>query len=128
MSRGFHLITRAVEAALERELREAGNGLLHLLLLHTSASLTLNENSDPSVRADFEEFSNALVPESFRGFTHTFEGADDMPAHIKSALYGAALLLPVQSGRIVLGTWQGIYCNEHRDHGGARSIFCTLLS
>jgi secondary thiamine-phosphate synthase enzyme len=124
--RGFHLITRAVEDALPKDFR-VRHGLCHLLIKHTSASLTLNENADPDVRVDMETFFNALVPESFRGFTHTSEGSDDMPAHIKSSLFGASLIIPVTAQRLNLGTWQGIYLCEHRDYGGPRRIVLTLL-
>ena len=123
--RGFHLITREVEAALP-ELRDVAAGLLHVHIAHTSASLTLNENASPDVRRDFETWFNAAVPEDFGGWTHTIEGPDDMPAHIKAALLGASLTLPVGDGRLQLGTWQGIYLGEHRDRGGARSLVLTL--
>jgi secondary thiamine-phosphate synthase enzyme len=122
--RGFHLVTGEVLAGLP-ELAEVSVGLLHLLLAHTSAALTLNENASPDVRADFRSWFDTAVPE--RGpWTHTLEGADDMPAHIKSSLLGATLTLPVGGGRLQLGTWQGIYLCEHRDHGGARSLLATL--
>ena len=123
--RGFHLVTREVVEAVP-EIGGVGVGLLHLHLLHTSASLTLNENASPDVRRDFETWFNAAVPESFGGWTHTFEGADDMPAHIKASLLGPSLTLPVRDGRLALGTWQGIYLCEHRDHGGPRSLTLTL--
>jgi secondary thiamine-phosphate synthase enzyme len=124
--RGFHLITRIIED----ELQKAGtikNGICNLCLQHTSASLTLNENADPDVRKDFETFFNSMVPEAFRGFEHTSEGADDMPAHIKSSLMGATLTLPVTNNRLYLGTWQGVYLCEHRDHGGRRRIVITVI-
>lgn len=124
--RGYHLITSLVQDAL-RGLGVSGTGLCHLCLLHTSASLTLNENADPDVRTDFETFFNALVPESFRGFEHTSEGSDDMPAHIKSSLMGATLTIPVTAGRLRLGTWQGVYLCEHRNHGGRRRLVITAL-
>ena len=123
--RGFHLVTREVVEGLP-ELAEFRIGLAHLHLLHTSASLTLNENASPDVRRDFETWFNAAVPESFRGWTHTFEGADDMPAHVKASLLGPSLTVPVRDGRLALGTWQGIYLCEHRDHGGPRSLTLTL--
>ncbi len=123
--RGFHLVTREVLASLP-EIEELSAGLLHLLLLHTSASLTLNENASPDVRRDFEDYFNDAVPERSGLWTHTLEGADDMPAHIKASLLGASLTLPVRGGRLALGTWQGIYLGEHRDRGGARSIAATL--
>jgi secondary thiamine-phosphate synthase enzyme len=123
--RGFHLITRDVETALP-ELRDAAVGLLHVHIQHTSASLTLNENASPDVRRDFETWFGAAVPEDFGGWTHTLEGPDDMPAHIKASLLGPSLTLPVGDGRLQLGTWQGIYLCEHRDHGGGRSLVLTL--
>ena len=122
--RGFHLVTDEVLQALP-ELREVRVGLLHLLLQHTSASLTLNENASPDVRRDFETWVNAAVPEEF-AWTHTLEGPDDMPAHVKASLMGPSLTLPVDDGRLALGTWQGIYLCEHRDRGGARSLLATL--
>jgi secondary thiamine-phosphate synthase enzyme len=102
-------------------------GLLHLLIQHTSASLSLGENASPDVRRDYEAWANQVVPEDAPYWTHTVEGADDMPAHIKAALFGPSLTLPVASGRLQLGTWQGIYLCEHRDRGGSRSIVATLL-
>ena len=122
--RGFHLITRKVVDALP-ELAELEVGLLHLLIEHTSASLALNENASPDVRRDFEAWSDVAVPEEAPYWTHTLEGADDMPAHVKAALFGPSLTVPVSSGRLRLGTWQGIYLCEHRDRGGPRSIVAT---
>ncbi len=122
--RGFHLITGELLRSLP-EVAELRVGLCHLLLRHTSASLTLNENSSPDVRRDFRTRFDAAVPEQF-AWTHTLEGDDDMPAHIKSALTGPELTLPVRDGRLALGTWQGIYLCEHRDRGGARSLLATL--
>jgi secondary thiamine-phosphate synthase enzyme len=122
--RGFHLITDDVVQALP-ELRFLRVGLLHLLIQHTSASLALNENASPEVRRDFESWSNQAVPERASYWTHTLEGPDDMPAHIKAALFGPALSVPVAAGRLALGTWQGIYLCEHRDRGGARSVVAT---
>ena len=122
--RGFHLVTREVVQALP-ELGEVRTGLLHLHILHTSASLTLNENASPDVRRDFETWVNHAVPEDFP-WSHTLEGADDMPAHVKASLMGPSLTLPVARGRLALGTWQGIYLCEHRDRGGARSLIATL--
>src|SRR5215212_8282827 len=124
--RGFHLVTREVLGALQPELGEVRVGLLHLLIRHTSASLTLNENASPDVRRDFESHFDAAVPEDAPYWTHTDEGADDMPAHIKASLMGPSLSLPVRDGRFALGTWQGIYLCEHRDHGGPRSLIVTL--
>jgi secondary thiamine-phosphate synthase enzyme len=122
--RGFHLITREVLDALP-ELARVQTGLLHLLLMHTSASLALNENASPDVRRDFETWFNEAVPEDARYWTHTIEGPDDMPAHIKAALLGPSLTLPISNGRLAVGTWQGIYLCEHRDRGGARSLTAT---
>jgi len=123
--RGFHLVTREVLGALP-ELGDVSVGLLHLLIQHTSASLALNENASPDVRRDFESYFNAAVPEDAPYWTHTLEGADDMPAHIKASLLGPSLTLPVAGGRLALGTWQGIYLCEHRDRGGSRSVVATL--
>lgn len=122
--RGFHLVTDEVVGGVP-ELREVRVGLLHLLLQHTSASLTLNENASPDVRRDFETWVNAAVPEDF-AWTHTLEGSDDMPAHVKASLMGPSLTLPVRDGRPVLGTWQGVYLCEHRDRGGSRAVVATL--
>lgn len=124
-TRGFHLITDELCAQLG-ELGYYQVGTLHLLLQHTSAGLTLNENADPSVRVDFNRFINKLVPEKEPYFTHTYEGDDDMPAHIKSSLTGAELTIPISNGRLALGTWQGIYLGEYRNHGGQRRIVATL--
>jgi secondary thiamine-phosphate synthase enzyme len=123
--RGFHLVTGEVEAALP-ELRDLRVGLAHLFIRHTSASLTLNENASPDVRRDFDAWFDRAVPEDAPYWTHTIEGPDDMPAHIKASLLGPALSLPVRDGRLALGTWQGVYLCEHRDRGGARSLLVTL--
>jgi secondary thiamine-phosphate synthase enzyme len=122
--RGFHLVTREVVKALP-ELGALKVGLLHLLIVHTSASLALSENASPDVRRDFESWFNQAVPERTAYWTHTLEGPDDMPAHVKAALLGPSLTLPVSGGRLALGTWQGIYLCEHRDRGGARSVVAT---
>jgi secondary thiamine-phosphate synthase enzyme len=122
--RGFHLVTREVLSALP-ELGELEVGMLHLLIQHTSASLALNENASPDVRRDFETWFNQAVPERAPYWTHTLEGPDDMPAHIKAALLGPTLTLPVSDGRPALGTWQGIYLCEHRNRGGSRSLVAT---
>jgi secondary thiamine-phosphate synthase enzyme len=122
--RGFHLVTREIVDALP-ELRELRVGLLHLLIQHTSASLALNENASSDVRRDFETWFNEAVPEGARYWTHTVEGPDDMPAHVKAALLGPSLTLPVARGQLALGTWQGVYLCEHRDRGGARSVIAT---
>jgi secondary thiamine-phosphate synthase enzyme len=123
--RGFHLVTSEVEAALP-ELGDLRVGLAHLFIRHTSASLTLNENASPDVRDDFEAWFDRAVPEDARYWTHTVEGPDDMPAHVKASLLGPSLSLPVRDGRLALGTWQGIYLCEHRDRGGSRSLLVTL--
>ena len=123
--RGFHLITREIVGALP-EVGDVTVGLLHLLIQHTSASLALNENASPDVRRDFETYFNVAVPEDAPYWTHTLEGADDMPAHIKAALLGPSLTLPIARGRLALGTWQGIYLCEHRNRGGSRSVVATL--
>lgn len=124
-SRGFHLITTEVIEALPR-LNELKVGLLHLQLLHTSASLTLNENADPDVRHDMDAFIRHLVPGDLPYFRHTLEGPDDMPAHVGASLFGTQLTLAISEGRPVLGTWQGIWLGEHRDHGGERKLIATL--
>jgi secondary thiamine-phosphate synthase enzyme len=123
--RGFHLVTDEVLEALP-ELASVQVGLLHLLIAHTSASLALNENASPDVRRDFESWANEAVAEGASYWTHTLEGPDDMPAHIKAALFGASLTLPVSRGRLALGTWQGIYLGEHRDAASARTVVATL--
>ena len=123
--RGFHLVTDEIESGLP-ELRRLRVGLAHLFIRHTSASLTLNENASPDVRRDFERWFDDAVPEGAPYWEHTLEGPDDMPAHIKASLLGPSLTLPVSGGRFALGTWQGVYLCEHRDHGGARSLVVTL--
>jgi secondary thiamine-phosphate synthase enzyme len=124
--RGFHLITRDILDGVEG-LHQIRVGLLNLLIQHTSASLTLNENASPDVRRDFESWFDDAVPERAPFWTHTVEGPDDMPAHIKASLLGPVLSLPVAQGRLALGTWQGIYLCEHREHGGPRSIVATAF-
>jgi secondary thiamine-phosphate synthase enzyme len=124
--RGIHLVTAEVLGALP-ELEGIEVGLLHLLIAHTSASLALNENASPEVRADLEAWLDRAVPEGAPYWTHTLEGEDDMPAHVKAALMGPSLSLPLRAGRPVLGTWQGIYLCEHRDRGGARSVVATAF-
>jgi secondary thiamine-phosphate synthase enzyme len=123
--RGFHLVTGELLAALP-ELHELRVGLLHVLIQHTSASLTLNENASPDVRRDFASWFDRAVPERAPYWTHTLEGEDDMPAHVKSSLLGPSLTLPIAGGRLALGTWQGIYLCEHRDHGGPRTLLATV--
>ena len=123
--RGFHLITDEIVAGVP-ELMHIEIGLMHLLLQHTSASLTLNENADPTVRGDFEAYFHRLAPEDQDYYQHTLEGSDDLPAHFKSSLLGVSLQLPVSNGRLQLGTWQGIYLGEHRVQGGSRRVVITL--
>ena len=122
--RGFHLITNEVVAGLK--LADIRVGMLHLFIQHTSASLTLNENASADVRRDFERYFNQAVPDDTPYFEHTFEGPDDMPAHIKASLLGNSLSLPIQEGQLALGTWQGIYLGEHRERGGQRKVLATL--
>jgi secondary thiamine-phosphate synthase enzyme len=124
--RGFHLVTGEIESGVP-ELRELAVGLAHVFILHTSASLTLNENASPDVRDDFEAWFDAAVPEDAPYWTHTIEGPDDMPAHIKASVLGPSLSLPVRDGHLALGTWQGIYLCEHRERGGPRSVVVTLM-
>ena len=124
-ARGFHLITRDIEQALP-ELADLSVGLLHVFIQHTSASLTINENADPTVRVDFEDVFSRLVPENQPYYKHNDEGPDDLPAHIKSSLLGPSLTIPVTNGKLALGTWQGIYLCEHRDYGGSRRLVLTL--
>jgi secondary thiamine-phosphate synthase enzyme len=123
--KGFHLITRRVEEAAG-DLPETG--LMHVLIQHTSAGITLNENADPSVRSDFESFLNHLVPENHPLFSHIYEGADDMPAHLKASLIGNSVTIPITRGRLNLGTWQGIYLCEFRKNGGSRTLVITITS
>lgn len=123
--RGFHLITDDIVRALPA-LAEARTGLLHVFIQHSSASLTINENADPTVREDFESHFNQMVPEDAPYYRHTYEGSDDMPAHLKASLLGSSVSIPVTEGRLALGTWQGIYLCEHRDQGGARQLVLTL--
>jgi secondary thiamine-phosphate synthase enzyme len=124
-ARGFHLVTREIMEQLP-ELGDFHVGLAHFFLLHTSASLTINENADPDVRRDMERQFQELIPEGAPFFTHVMEGDDDMPAHVKSSLLGVSLMVPIAQGRLKLGTWQGIYLGEHRDHGGRRQLVVTL--
>jgi secondary thiamine-phosphate synthase enzyme len=124
--RGFHLITDLVERQVPT-IADIEVGLAHVFIKHTSAGLSINENADPTVRADFEAHLNALVPEDAPYYQHRFEGPDDMPAHIKASLLGSAVVIPITSGRLNLGTWQGIYLCEHRDSGGRRSLVVTIM-
>lgn len=124
-SKGFHLITGEITDQLP-ELAELRVGLLHLFIQHTSASLSINENADPSVRADMEAHFLHAVPENAPYYAHTMEGPDDMPAHIRTVTLGESLSIPVAEGRLTLGTWQGIYLGEHRNRGGSRRVVATL--
>jgi secondary thiamine-phosphate synthase enzyme len=125
--RGFHLITDEIEQALQ-EAPSVSVGLLHILIKHTSASVSLNENADPAVRRDFERYFKRLAPDTDRqsGFEHTYEGPDDLPAHFKTSLLGASLTLPLTEGRLNLGTWQGVYLGEHRERAGGRRLVLTM--
>ncbi len=124
--RGFHLITDKVLAAIP-QLRQVQIGLLQVFIKHTSASLTINENADPTVRMDFESHMNQMVPENASYYRHNYEGPDDMPAHIKASLMGASVQVPITNGRLNLGIWQGIYLCEHRDHASGRTLLITVL-
>lgn len=124
---GFHLVTDEIEAQLA-EIKGVKTGLAHFFLQHTSAGITLNENADPTVRSDFLQFMNRLVPQDSDYFQHTYEGPDDMPAHIKSSLTGVELMIPIANGRLQLGTWQGVYLGEYRLNAGARRILVTIHS
>ncbi|MCM2678672.1 secondary thiamine-phosphate synthase enzyme YjbQ [Echinimonas agarilytica] len=123
-SRGFHLITHDIEHAITG-LNQIRVGLLHVFIRHSSASLTINENADPTVRGDFERHFNHMVPENAPYYAHTYEGPDDMPAHLKSSILGASVSIPIRNGKLALGTWQGIYLCEHRDHASGRSMIIT---
>lgn len=125
-SKGFHLITDEILSSLP-EIKQIKIGLINLLLKHTSASLTLNENADPDVRSDMLKYFDRSVPENQNYFDHIMEGADDMPAHIKTSLLGNSLVIPITNGKVNLGTWQGIYLCEHRNHGGNRRLIITLF-
>ena len=124
--RGFHLITSEIINALP-ELKQISIGQLQVFIKHTSASLTINENADPTVRIDFESHFNKMVPENMPYYIHTYEGADDMPAHIKSSLLGSSIQIPITNGNLNLGIWQGIYLCEHRDSGGNRKLVLTAF-
>jgi len=125
-SRGFHLVTDEVTRALP-ELARLRVGMAHFFLQHTSASLSINENADPDVRADFDRWLDRAVPENASYFVHTAEGPDDMPAHVKSGVMGVSVSVPIRDGRLALGTWQGLYLGEHRDQGGSRTVVVTLF-
>ena len=125
-SRGYHLITRQILDGVP-QIEEISIGWLQLFIKHTSASLTINENADPTVRKDFESHINKLVPEGAPYYQHTYEGLDDMPAHIKASLMGASVQIPITNGQLNMGIWQGVYLGEHRNHGGSRKILVTIL-
>lgn len=122
--RGFHLITADIEDCLSA-IKRWKAGICQVFIQHTSASLTINENADPTVRIDFETYFNKAVPENDPDYRHDYEGPDDMPAHIKSSVMGSSVTIPIRDGRLALGTWQGIYLCEHRNHGGSRRLMVT---
>ena len=124
-SRGYHVVTNLIKKELE-ELKKINVGVLYIFIKHTSASLTINEDIDPTVRIDFESHMNQIVPENASYYKHIMEGEDDMPAHLKSSLLGSSLIIPITKGKLNLGTWQGIYLCEHRNNGGPRKIVLTL--
>ena len=124
-SRGFHIITHDILENIP-ELKDLKTGILHLFIKHTSASLTINENADPTVRTDFESHFNMLAPENQSYYQHTFEGSDDIPAHLKASLLGSSVSIPITDGRLNLGTWQGIYLCEHRNRGSDRKLIVTI--
>ena len=124
--RGFHLITDSVLRAIP-EIETIKIGMLQIFIKHTSASLTINENADPTVRADFESHMNKMVPEDAPYYVHTYEGLDDMPAHIKASLMGASIQIPITNGKLNLGIWQGIYLCEHRNHTSGRNLVITAF-
>lgn len=123
--RGFHLITDRIASQIP-QLTECKTGLLHVFIQHSSASLTINENADPTVRIDFESHFNVIAPENQPYYRHTYEGSDDMPAHLKASLLDSSVSVPVAAGKLLLGTWQGIYLGEHRDHASPRTLVLTL--
>ena len=124
--RGYHLITDVIRNAVP-ELKQINTGQLHVFIKHTSASLTINENADPTVRMDFETHINKMIPENMPYYKHDYEGADDMPAHIKASMLGASVQIPVTNGQLNLGTWQGVYLGEHRNYGGTRKLVITVF-
>lgn len=124
LPRGFHIVTREVLSEVP-ELSQIETGLMHVFIMHTSASLSINENADPDVPVDLEMSFNKIAPESFP-YVHTCEGPDDMPAHVKASMIGNSLTIPISGGRLCLGTWQGIYLCEHRNHGGSRRLVVTI--
>lgn len=125
--RGFHLITSEILDKISTEIKNINIGQLQVFIKHTSASLTINENADPTVRVDFESYINRFVPENEPYYKHTYEGADDMPAHIKASLFGASVTIPITNGKLNLGIWQGIYLCEHRNYGGSRTVVVTVF-
>jgi secondary thiamine-phosphate synthase enzyme len=124
--RGFHIITQDILSAIS-QIEEIEIGMCQVFIQHTSASLTINENADPTVRSDFESHMNIVVPENAPYYLHDYEGSDDMPAHIKSSLLGSSVSIPISKGKLALGTWQGIYLCEHRDYGGSRNLTITAF-
>lgn len=122
--RGFHLITPDIMKALP-QIDRLKAGMCQIFIQHTSASLTINENADPTVRSDFETYFNKAVPENDPDFLHNYEGSDDMPAHLKSSILGCSVIVPIRNGQLALGTWQGVYLCEHRNHGGKRNLIIT---
>lgn len=126
-SRGFHLITSEILDQISTEIQSINIGQLQVFIKHTSASLTINENADPTVRVDFESYINNFVPENEPYYKHTYEGSDDMPAHIKASLFGASVTIPITNGKLNLGIWQGIYLCEHRNYGGSRTVVVTVF-
>ncbi|MBB3123468.1 MULTISPECIES: secondary thiamine-phosphate synthase enzyme YjbQ [Mesoflavibacter] len=125
--RGFHLITSEILDKISTEIQSIKIGQLQVFIKHTSASLTINENADPTVRVDFESYINRFVPENEPYYKHTYEGSDDMPAHIKASLFGASVTIPITNGKLNLGIWQGIYLCEHRNYGGSRTVVVTVF-
>lgn len=126
LKRGFHLLTNEIMSQFS-EIKHIEIGQMQVFIKHSSASLTINENADPTVRTDFESHFNTMVPENMPYYIHTYEGSDDMPAHIKSSLLGSSVSIPITKGKLNLGTWQGIYVCEHRDYGGARTLVLTAF-
>ena len=125
-SRGFHIITYEIEEQIP-EIKNIKTGIVNIFIKHTSASLTINENVSPDVRSDMEAHFNQMIPENMSYYQHVFEGPDDMPAHIKASLLGPELTIPIKNGQLNLGTWQGLYLCEHRDHGGPRKVVVTII-
>ncbi|MCX7985064.1 MAG: secondary thiamine-phosphate synthase enzyme YjbQ [Bacteroidetes bacterium] len=125
-SRGFHLVTKEIVAQLP-ELQTINKGICHIFIQHTSASLTINENADPTVRKDFETHFRHAIPDGAPYFEHDLEGNDDMPAHLKASILGSSVIIPIRNGKLWLGTWQGIYLGEHRSYGGERTLIVTII-